>query len=166
MDERDVRILLAISELETGSSERIAEATDIPKSTVHYRLQNLKERGVIRNDLFDLDMEQIGLEIVVISEVIAKYDEEYHTRVGEKLGAVEGVRQVFFTMGDTDFVVVSRLTDRDMVEGLFEEFEAIDGVERTMSKFVISTIKDDHNSLAGYDVDTLLDPHGDPDDES
>jgi hypothetical protein len=44
-----------------------------------------------------------------------------------------------------------------MVEQLFEEFEAIDGVERTMSKFVISTIKDDYNSLAGYDVETLLD---------
>jgi len=60
-------------------------------------------------------------------------------------------------MGDKDFVVISRLTDRDMVEQLFEEFEAIDGVERTMSKFVISTIKDDYNSLAGYDVETLLD---------
>lgn len=156
MDERDVRILLAISELETGSSERIAEETGIPKSTVHYRIQNLRERGVIRNDLFDFDMEKVGLEIIVISEVIAKYDEQYHTRVGQEIGAVEGVRQVFFTMGDTDFVVVSRLTDRDMVEALFEQFEAIDGVERTMSKFVISAIKDDYGSLAGYEVGTLL----------
>jgi DNA-binding Lrp family transcriptional regulator len=157
MDERDVRILLAISELETGSSEEISEGTGIPKSTVHYRIQKLRESGVIENDLFDFDMPGIGLEIIVISEVIATYDEEYHSRVGQRIGAVEGVRQVFFTMGDKDFVVISRLTDRDMVEQLFEEFEAIDGVERTMSKFVISTIKDDYNSLAGYDVETLLD---------
>ncbi|MFB6362303.1 MAG: Lrp/AsnC family transcriptional regulator [Halobacteriales archaeon] len=156
MDERDVRILLAISELETGSSEEISEETGIPKSTVHYRIQKLRDAGVIQNDLFDFDMAAIGLEIVVISEVIATYDEEYHSRVGQRIGAVEGVRQVYFTMGDKDFVVISRLTDRDMVEQLFEEFEAIEGVERTMSKFVISTIKDDYNSLAGYDVETLL----------
>jgi len=156
MDERDVRILLAISRLETGSSERISEETGIPKSTVHYRIQNLRDAGIIQNDLFDFDLAKIGLEIVVISEVIATYDEEYHTRVGQRIGAVEGVRQVYFTMGDKDFVVISRLTDRDMVEQLFEEFEAIEGVERTMSKFVISTIKDDYNSLGGYDVETLL----------
>jgi len=156
MDERDVRILMAISSLETGSSGRIAEETDIPKSTVHYRIQNLRERGIIQNDRYEFDLEAIGLEITVISEVIANYDEEYHSRVGQKLGDVEGVQQVFFTMGDTDFVVVSRVTDRDMVERLFERFEAIDEVQRTMSKFVISTIKDDHGSLEGYEAETLL----------
>lgn len=162
MDQRDARILIAISELKTGSPERIAEETGIPKSTVHYRIQKLREEGIIENDLYEFDMEKIGLEITVISEVIAVYDEEYHRVVGEKLGAVEGVKQVFFTMGDVDFLVISRLTDRDMVESLFEGFEAIEEVERTMSKFVITTIKDDYNSLRGYEVETLLDGDGDP----
>ncbi len=156
MDERDARILLAISEQETGSSERIAEATDIPKSTVHYRIQKLREAGVIANDRFEFDMAELGLDLVVISEVIATYDEEYHSRVGQKLADVEGVRQVFFTMGEADFVVISRLTDRDMIERLFEHFEAIDEVQRTQSRFVISTIKDRANSLDGYELETLL----------
>lgn len=155
MDERDARILIAISQLGTGSSERIAEETDIPKSTVHYRIQNLRERGVIENDCYEFDLAKVGLEITVISEVIAVYDEEYHERVGQKLGDVEGVQQVFFTMGDVDFVVISQLRDRDMAEQMFAAFERIDGVQRTMSNFVISTIKDDYNSLAGYDVGTV-----------
>ncbi|AHG01228.1 transcriptional regulator (plasmid) [Halostagnicola larsenii XH-48] len=157
MDERDAQILIAISELETSSSERISEETDIPTSTVHYRIQKLREQGIIKNDLYEFDLAAAGLEITVISEVIAVYDEEYHNRVGEQIGAVEGVKQVFFTMGDVDFVVISRLTDRDMVERMFSQFEAIDGIQRTMSNFVISTIKDDYDSFAGYEVETLRD---------
>lgn len=157
MDDRDARILIAISELGTGSSERIAEETGIPKSTVHYRIQNLRDQGIIKNDRYEFDLEEVGLEILVISEIVAVYEEEYHNRVGEKIGEVEGVRQVFFTMGDVDFVAISRLTDRTMVEEMFAELEAMDGIERTMSKFVISTVKDDYNSLEGYEIDTLTD---------
>ena len=51
MDERDIRLLKAISDLGTGSPERLHEETDIPVSTIHYRLNNLREAGVITNDL-------------------------------------------------------------------------------------------------------------------
>jgi len=51
MDERDVRLLKAISDLGTGSPERLHEETGIPVSTIHYRLNNLREDGVIENDL-------------------------------------------------------------------------------------------------------------------
>jgi len=58
VDERDVEILKAISDLETGSIERVSEATGIPVSTIHYRLNNLREAGVIENDLYDLDLDE------------------------------------------------------------------------------------------------------------
>ncbi|MFB6175532.1 MAG: winged helix-turn-helix transcriptional regulator, partial [Halobaculum sp.] len=61
MDERDVRILKAIEELETGSIETISEETEIPVSTIHYRLNNLRDEGVIENDLYDLDLDELGL---------------------------------------------------------------------------------------------------------
>ncbi len=48
MDERDVRLLKAIAELETGSPERLHEATDIPISTIHYRLNNLRDEASSR----------------------------------------------------------------------------------------------------------------------
>ncbi|GAA1302576.1 Lrp/AsnC family transcriptional regulator [Streptomyces sanglieri] len=158
LDERDFEILCAIAECETSSSEAIHEATDIPKSTVHYRIQNMKENGVIKNDLLELDREKIGLEITVISEVWAEFGEGYHEEVGQKLSEVEGVNQVYFTMGDTDFIVIARLTSRDMVEHLVEDYESIDEIRRTSSKFAISTIKEDVGigSLRDYESETLL----------
>ncbi|MGQ3410733.1 Lrp/AsnC family transcriptional regulator [Natrinema sp. LN54] len=156
MDERNVRILQAIAELGTGSPDEISEYTDIPKSTVHYRLTKLKESGVVTDDLFDIDLEEFGLEITVITEVIAEYEEQYHEEVGEKLAAIEGVNQVYFTMGDTDFVVIAYLSGREMVHRLISDYEAIDEVVRTSSQFVVETVKDESYPLNDFELDTLV----------
>lgn len=156
IDEKNIRILSAIAKHKTGSPDRITELTGIPKSTVHYRIQQLKEQGVITNDLFDIDLEKIELSITLLSEVRATYEEGYHELVGEKLGEIEGVNQVYFTLGDTDFVVISHLHSRQEVERLVEAFEAIDEIERTSSTFVITTVKDESNPIADYEMETLF----------
>lgn len=163
MDERNLRILRAIADLGTGSPDRISEYTDIPKSTVHYRLTKLKEDGVVTNDLFDVDLEELGLELTVISEVIAKYEEQYHEEVGGKLADIEGVNQVYFTMGDTDFVVIAHLSDREMVHRLISDYEAIDEVVRTSSQFVVETVKDEPHPLNDFELETLVENATDAD---
>ncbi|GAB6880226.1 Lrp/AsnC family transcriptional regulator [Halorubrum gandharaense] len=155
MDERDVRLLKAIADLGTGSPEALHEETDIPVSTIHYRLNNLKEAGVIDNDLYDFDHEELGLGVTVIVEVLADYDGPYETFADELL-AVEGVTQAYFTMGETDFVVIARLSSSDTVERLISDFEAIPEVERTNSTFTIATLRDESRAPATYDLDTLV----------
>ena len=162
IDARDIEILLAIATEQSPSTERIHESTGIPKSTVHYRLNSLKEDGVVTDDLFNLDLEEVGLEITIISEIWAEFDEGYHDRVGQQLSDIEGVNQVYFTMGDTDFVVIARLSSRDSVVDLVERYESIDEIKRTSSKFVITAIKDQTpiGLLADYEQETLLEAHG------
>jgi DNA-binding Lrp family transcriptional regulator len=118
----------------------------------------MKERGVIKNDLFEIDFEKAGLGLTVISEILAEFGEGYHEEIGKELVNIEGVNEVYFTMGDTDFIAVSRLPSRDMIETLVEEFEAIDGIQRTSSKFVISSIKADESigMLRDYTEDIIL----------
>lgn len=156
IDKKSLRILSAIARQKTGSPDEITEITGIPKSTVHYRIQQLKEEGVITNDLFDIDLEKVGLSITLFSEVRAEFEEGYHETVGEKLGEIEGVNQVYFTLGDTDFIVISHLHSRQEVERLVEEFEAINEIERTSSKFVITTVKNESDPMADYETETLL----------
>lgn len=156
MDERDIRILSAVAEEGTASPEKLAAATDIPKSTIHYRLEQLREDGVIVDDVGTLDLEKAGLSITLISEVWAEFEEGYHETVGKKLAAIEGVNQVYFTMGDTDFVVIAHATDRGMVERLVEDYEGIDEIARTSSKFVITTVKNEQNPLNDFETETLV----------
>jgi len=154
MDERDVRLLKAISDLGTGSPERLHEETGIPVSTIHYRLNNLREEGVIENDLYDLDLEKLGLGVTVVLEVLADYSGS-HESLSERLLGVEGVIEVYFTMGETDFVVVARLPDSDDVERLIRKFEEIEEVDRTNSTFVIRSLRDGQRPLESYSLDTL-----------
>ena len=155
MDEKDIQILYTAVSEKITSPERLAEVTGIPKSTVHYRLENLREENVIENDLFDVDLEKLGLSLRVISEVRAEYEKGYHTKVGEQLAEIEGVNHVYFTMGDTDFVVMATLSSRDMVEELVAQYESVDAVTRTSSKFVITTVKENNHPLTDFDLDTL-----------
>jgi len=157
MDEKDIRILKTVAAEGITSPDRIQEHTGIPKSTVHYRLDQLRERGVLENDLGDMDLSELGLDITVISEVYAEFDEGYHTIVGEKLSEIEGVNQVYFTMGDTDFIVVSHVTSREMVETLIEEYEAIDAIRRTSSRFVIATVKREPYPINDFGTEALVD---------
>ena len=155
MDERDVTILKAIADLGTGSPEKLSEETNIPVSTIHDRLNNLREEGVIENDLYDIDFEKAGLGVTVLVEVLADYTGPYED-FGEKLLAVEGVTQAYFTMGETDFIVVARLPDSDAVERLISDFENIEEVERTNSTFVISTLRNATRPLQSYSLETLI----------
>lgn len=157
MDKKDIRILKAALSEETTSPDEIHKHTDIPKSTVHYRLNQLREEGILKNDLFEMDLSKLGLGITIISEVYAEFGEGYHEIVGEKLAEVEGVNQVYFTMGDTDFIVIGHVTDRAMVESIVEDYEAIEEIQRTSSKFVISTVKNEPHPLNDFEHGTLVD---------
>ncbi|OIB57129.1 Lrp/AsnC family transcriptional regulator [Natrialba sp. SSL1] len=157
VDKKDLRILKAIADEETRSPERIAELTDVPLSTVHYRIDSLQERGIIRNDHYDIDMAALGFPITFIVEVIAEHGEGYREDVGDRLLEIDGVTQVYFAAGDTDFIAISQLSDRSMVESLVSEFESMDGVVRTKSTFTISTLRDGHEPLQQYSMETLVD---------
>lgn len=155
MDERDVRLLKAIADLGTGSPEQLHEETGIPVSTIYYRLSNLRDAGVIDNDLYDFDNEATGLGVTVVVEVLADYEGSYDSFADELL-AIEGVTQVFLTMGETDFIVLARLPHSDAVERLISEFESIPDVDRTNSTFVIATVRDESRAPATYELETLL----------
>lgn len=154
MDEKDIRILKTIATLKSGSPDKISEKIDIPKSTVHYRLEKLQEQGII-NDIFEIDLKKAGLNLTLITEVWAEYKSEYHKQVGEKLASIQGVNQVYFTLGDTDFVLISHLPSRKMVEELISNFEEVREVNRTSSKFVITTIKNESNPVNDYEYTEL-----------
>ena len=155
MDERDIRLLKAISDLGTGSPERLHEETDIPVSTIHYRLNNLREAGIIQNDLYDIDLEEVGLDVTVLVKLLTDYHGTHHD-FEEKILEVEGVSQAYFTMGQTDFVVIAHLPDRELVERLITDLESIDEVRSTNSTFVVSTLRHSTRAFENYELETLL----------
>ncbi|MDR9430821.1 MAG: Lrp/AsnC ligand binding domain-containing protein [Natronomonas sp.] len=86
---------------------------------------------------------------------MAEYSEGYHEEVARTLSDIEGVNQVYFTAGETDFTVMAHFASREMVEDLISSYEKIDGVKRTITNFVITTIKDEQIPIRDFEFDML-----------
>jgi transcriptional regulator, AsnC family len=155
MDIRDIRLLKAIADHRTGSPDLLHDLTDIPVSTIHYRLNKLREAGIITSDLYDIDPEAAGFEVTIFIEILTDYSGSHHD-LEQRLADIPGVTQVYFTMGETDFIIIAQLPSVDDVEDLITRIETIDEVRRTNSTFVISSVRTARTPLAAYSLEMLL----------
>jgi Lrp/AsnC family transcriptional regulator, leucine-responsive regulatory protein len=64
------------------------------------------------------------------------------------LSEISGVNHVYYTMGDVDFVLISRVQDREQMDALIDEIITIDGVNETSSTFVMDEFKTDNRVVA------------------
>lgn len=147
-DEIDLAILERVETDFDVSLETLASELDVSKSAVHYRLNKFKENDVIEGITADVDPLALGLEMVAITDVSVTHETGYSEDVGEELIALKGVDQVYYTMGDVDFVVISRVQSRDQLNDLIDRIIAIESVNETSSKFVMQEFKNDRGITA------------------
>lgn len=161
MDKRDLSILKAITDLETDNLQEISEATGIANSTVHYRINKLREEGIIKNDLGEIAREELGFDITVVTNVSVEYTKGHSKEIGEEIADIEGVAHVYWVMGTIDFIVVSHIPNHAELQHLFDSFHSIDGIRETNSTYVVDTIKDNPNPLANYGLEKIHDTNSD-----
>lgn len=148
LDDVDLEILHQIEDDFDVSLETVAQQLGLSKSAVHYRITKLKDEGIIEGVTADVDPAALGLEMVAITDVSVTHREGYSENIGEEIMSIDGVEQVYYTMGDVDFVAVSRVQARDQLNDLIEEIVAIDGVNETSSKFVLGEFHGTRNVSA------------------
>lgn len=148
LDDVDLRLLSYIEEDFDVNLEELSDELDFSKSAIYYRLNKLREKGVIKRVSADLDPLSLGLNMVMITDVTVAHESGYAEDIGSKLTEIPGVQQVYYTMGDVDFVAISRVQNREQMNQLVDDIVAIEGVDETSSKFVMKELKADTNSLA------------------
>lgn len=152
-DEDDLELLMRIEQNFDASLEELAGELGLSKSAVHYRLNKHRENGTIQNMTADLDPIAFGLSMMVVTDVSVSHESGYAEDIGEKLSAVPGVEQVYYTMGDIDFVVISRTQNREQMNDLIDGIVSIEGVNETSSKFVMKELKTHNKSLDNLSSD-------------
>ncbi|WP_290810708.1 Lrp/AsnC family transcriptional regulator [Halovivax sp.] len=146
-DEPDLQILQQLEAEEELNLSELSDEIGLSKSAIHYRLNKLKENGVVTGMSAQLDPLAFGLEMMMITDVMVTHETGYAEDIGEQLTEIGGVNQVYYTMGDVDFVVISRVQNREQMNDLVDEMIAIDGVNETSSKFVMDEFKTDSRVL-------------------
>lgn len=140
LDETDIELLECVEDDFDVNLDTLADELDLSKSAIHYRLNKLKDAGVIEGVTADLNPSPFGLEMVAITELSVTHEHGYSESLGTELADLDGVEQVYYTMGDVDFVAISRVQDRDQMNQVIENMVAIEGVNETSSRFVMDEI--------------------------
>lgn len=156
LDETDLAILGRVERDSDVNLEELSDTLDLSKSAIHYRLKKLKSSDVITSTSADVDPLALDLSLLFITEVSVAHEAGYAEDIGEALGEIDGVYQVYYTLGDTDFIVHSRVQNRSQMNELIDEIIGIDGVNETSSTFVMQEIETGDGTV-GNMSETMID---------
>jgi DNA-binding Lrp family transcriptional regulator len=143
VDEVDRKILDMLQDDATKSLEDIGNALGMSKTAIHYRINKLWGKEVIKKIVALVDPAKLGYDIYAISLIKAKFGPNYQRIVGEKLRQIKGVWAVYFLLGDIDFVVLLRAKNRNDLLRIIDQFINITEIERSSTHLILETIKED-----------------------
>ncbi len=143
LDKNDRIILKMLQENCNVSLKKIGEKTGLSSSTVHYRINRLRDEGVITGFKACVDPLKVGKDILAIALITGRYGPDYSKKIGEKIAKTPGVWAVYFLLGNIDFAVLLRASSRDELKNTVDAFIRIDEVERSNTYLILDRHKED-----------------------
>ncbi|MHA2021838.1 MAG: Lrp/AsnC family transcriptional regulator [Candidatus Thorarchaeota archaeon] len=143
LDELDFAILRELQIDCRTPLQDIAKKVGAPTSTVHYRVKRLEREGIIDGYYAHINPEKLDMDYLTVIQVRAVYGPGYHERIGKKLSKIPGVWAVYFTLGETDFFVLTRSKDKAEYMEILDALMATKGIERTSTQVVVKVISED-----------------------
>lgn len=154
LDEIDLEILRHFDREGEVDVDTLSEELDVSPSTIYYRLETYRDRGLVDGTIADLDPSGLGFELTAITEIKSEYGPGYE-EIAERLTELSGVQSVYFMLGETSFTVISRLRDHDHLKELIDDIIHTDGVAHSSTQLVLRTFKDEPRLLVNYDDEDL-----------
>ena len=143
IDQTDLSIVRFLQNDCRAPLDILAKNLKVPKSTLHYRIKRLEKDGVIDGYYAKVNALELGYDYVAIVLVRAKYGPHYHERVGRKIASIPGVWAVYYVLGDFDFIVLIRATNRTDYMSKLEQLSSMNDIERTSTQMAAKIVKED-----------------------
>ncbi len=138
IDETDRKIIAILDRDASLTYKEIAHRLQMNESTVRKRILTLKKKKVIRF-IIRIDTSQVGYKAE--AEIGLDVEPSKNLEVGKVLPDIPGVRMVFSTSGDHDFIVVIWAADRDSLSKTMDQLSAIDGVTKVNPSLIVERLK-------------------------
>lgn len=150
LDEDDFEILRRLDrdgDIDVGA---LSDELGVSTSTIYYRLEKYREKGIIKGEVPVIDGRKLGLDLTAISEITSTYGPGYED-TGERLGEISGVRTVYFMVGEMSFIVIAHLRDHQHLQEYIDDIMHTEAVEHSATHIVLETFKDEPRLLVNYD---------------
>jgi len=142
MDTLDKKILKELMDNGRTTLAELSEKLGLSSPSLSERMKKLEKQGVIKGFTAIIDPEKAGLSLLAFIEVTL--EKPVHRRAFLALIDDTGeIMECHHMAGDSDYLLKARCRDTAHLENLISDrIKAIDGVVRTRTNIVLSTVKE------------------------
>ena len=138
VDETDRKIIALLDHDASLTIKEVARRLGMNESTVRKRVILLRKKKVIKYYV-QIDTLQVGLKTE--ASLAVDVEPSKMLEVGKRFTEIPGIRMVFSTSGEHDFMLVVWTTDRESLSKIVERVSAIDGVSKVLPSVLVERIK-------------------------
>ncbi|MBS3106184.1 Lrp/AsnC family transcriptional regulator [Candidatus Woesearchaeota archaeon] len=141
LDKTDEKILNELLANAKTPLREMARRVGTSFVTVMNRIKKMERQGVIQKYTCRVDYERLGYDVHILVEMrIAK---GRLIELERKIARSPNVLAVYDTTGDYDAVILARFKSTRAMDSFIKEIQTYDFVERTNTKLILNTIKED-----------------------
>ncbi len=139
LDDIDMRLLVALQQDCKQPLARLGEGVGLSAPSVLERVRKLEQAGVIRGYHALLDGHAVGLDVTAFIGVAINYPKNV-AAIDAQVAVLPEVMECHHVTGGQTLLMKVRVKNTLALEDLISRIRVIDGVERTETMVVLSTL--------------------------
>ena len=139
------------------SLRQLANVLGVSTSTVSKRLEDLRERGVVKGFRPVIDYARLGYGLIAVTKIKARGDAL--PSIVEALAAERNLTHVYEITGEFDVLVIGRFRNEREMNREIKRMLSLPGIEGTNTSVVLSAAKEDGD--VELLCDGVVEPPGD-----
>ena len=145
IDTIDEQILNELTQHAKMPLRKIAKKLKMSFVTVMHRIKKLEKEGIIIKYTAKINYDLLGYDIHVLVEV--RISKGKLLELENKLAKFPNIYEVFDTTGEFDAAIMGKFKSTKMLDEFVKKIQTLDFVERTNTKLILNTVKDDQIQL-------------------
>ncbi|MBU0666647.1 MAG: Lrp/AsnC family transcriptional regulator [Nanoarchaeota archaeon] len=140
LDETDKKILNVLIDDSRLSYRQIAKKILVSAATVMHRVKRLEKEKIIERYGAQIDYDLLGYDIHVLIDLRVAKGKLFE--IEKKIAANNNVYAVYDNTGHFDATILAKFKNRRSMDEFLKKIQKFDFVERTETKLILNTIKE------------------------
>lgn len=142
IDELDLKIIGDLQKDARQSFKDISERLGVSEGTVYNRVNKLKDFGVIKRFIPDVDFSKLGYDLTALLGLTVEGG--HLPEIEEDIAKDPNVTAVYDVTGEYDVVVVAKFKDRAGLNSFIKRLLAKKYVKNTYTMVALNVVKEEH----------------------
>lgn len=134
------KILRELSRDGRQSLREIAQKLDVSATTIGKRLDQLRDRGILRGITADIDYAKLGYGFAAVTRF--KVSGESISRALDILSSHPELTHIYEITGDYDILAIGHFRDREEMNEIIKELQRQNEIQETNTSIVLNTMRE------------------------